>query len=63
MEEMNRHEFNSAKTTVDTTDEFVDDGTEILVFFDILTRRDGDLDKDYLADPFGMFCEEDFKSV
>lgn len=63
MEEMDGHEFDGAKAAVDATDEFVDDGAEILVFFDVLTRGNGDLDKDYFADPFGVFCEENFKGV
>lgn len=60
---MNGHEFNSTKATVNATDKFVDDSAKILIFFDILTRRNSDLDKDYLANPLGMFCEEDFKGV
>lgn len=44
MEEVDGHEFDGTKTTVNTADEFVDDGTEILVFFDVLTRGDSNLD-------------------
>ena len=48
---------------VDSADEFVDDGTQILVLLNILSRRDGDLNQHNLANPFGMFCQEDFKSM
>jgi hypothetical protein len=48
---------------VDSADEFVDNCTEVLVLLYILSRRDGNLNQHNLADPFGVFCQEDFKSV
>ena len=48
---------------VDSANEFVDNCTEVLVLLYILSRRDGNLNQHNLADPFGMLCQEDFKSV
>lgn len=48
---------------VDTSDQFVDDSSEVLVFFHILSAWDGDLHKDDLSNPFRMIGEEDFKGV
>jgi hypothetical protein len=42
--EVNWHEFNGAKLAVDASDELVDDGAEVLVLFDILSRGNCDLD-------------------
>ena len=63
VEEVNGHEFNGAKAAIDATDKFVDDSSQVLVFFDILARGDRDLDEYYFTDPFGVFGEEDFKGV
>jgi hypothetical protein len=48
---------------VDSADEFVDNCTEVLVLLYILSRRDGNLNQHNLANPFGVFCQENFKSV
>jgi hypothetical protein len=61
--EVDRHELDSAELAVDTSDELVDDGAEVLVLFDVLSRRNSDLDEDDLANPFGVLREEDFEGV
>jgi hypothetical protein len=63
MEKMDRHEFNGAESAIDSSDEFVDYGPEILVLFNILAAGDCDLDENDFADPFGMLSEEDFEGV
>jgi hypothetical protein len=60
---VDRHELDCAELAVDASDELVDDSAEVLVLFDVLPRRDGDLDEDDLADPFGVLGEEDFEGV
>ena len=60
---MDGHEFDSAKTTVDATDEFIDGGPEVLVLLDVLPRRHRELYEDDLADPFRMLGEEEFESM
>jgi hypothetical protein len=63
MEEVDRHEFDGSKFAVDSANKFVDNGAKILVFFDILSARNGHLHENYFADPFRVFREEDFESV
>lgn len=45
---VDRHELDSPEATVDFTDKFVHYSAEVLVFFDILTRGNGELDKNDL---------------
>ena len=63
MHEVDGHELDSAELAVDATNKLIDDCTEVLVLLDVLSRRNGDLYKHDLADPFGMLCEEDLESV
>jgi hypothetical protein len=63
MKKMDGHEFNGTKFAVDPADQLVDNGAEILVFFDILSAGNGDLDQNYFTNPFRMFGEEDLESV
>ena len=51
------------KSPVYSTHELVDNLSEVLVFFDISTTGDRNLDKDDLANPFGMVVEENLKGV
>ena len=60
---MNRHELDGAELAVDTSNEFVDNGAEVLVLLDILARGDSDLYKNNFADPFRVLSKEDLKSV
>ena len=48
---------------VDSSDKFVDNGAKVLIFLNILSRRDSNLHQDDFANPFGMLCQEDFKGM
>jgi len=61
--EVDGHELDSAELAVDASYELIDDSTEVLVLLDVLSRRNGDLYKHDLTDPFGMLCEEHLESV
>ena len=63
MHEMNWHELDSAELAVDAPNELIHDSTEILVLFHVLSGWHRDLHQDDFADPFWVFCEEDFESV
>jgi hypothetical protein len=45
---MNGHELDTSELPVDTSYEFIDSRTQILVFFDIASGGNGDLYKDHL---------------
>lgn len=60
---MDGHKLDGAKATINTAHELVDNGPEVLVFFDVLTRRDGNLDEHNASNPLGVLGEEDFESV
>ena len=72
---MNRHEFYAPELTVNTTNEFIHCCAEILVLLNIATRWNCDLNQDYLqwdqstwaswylANPFWMLREENFKGM
>jgi hypothetical protein len=60
---MNRHPIDRSEPPVDPTDQLVDRRTQVLILFDVLTRRDGDLYEDDFTEPFGVFFEEDFHRV
>ena len=46
---MNRNKLNRPESTVDSAHELVDAGSEVLVLFDILSRGNGQLDKNALC--------------
>jgi len=45
---VNRHELDRAEPTVDSTDQLVDTSSQVLVFLDVLSRWDSELDKNDL---------------
>lgn len=49
--------------SVDSSDQLVDDSAEILVFFDVLSGRNGNLDQHNLTDPLRVLGQEDFEGV
>jgi hypothetical protein len=49
--------------SIDPTNQFVDYGSQILVFFDILSTRYSNLHKNDLPNPFWVVTKEDFKSM
>lgn len=49
MHVVNRHEFDTAELAVDTSDEFIDGGTKVLVFFHVSSGRDCYLNQYHLA--------------
>lgn len=61
--EMNRHEVDSAESTVDTSNKLVHRGAKVLVLLDVLSRWYCELCKNDLADPFGMLREEELEGV
>ena len=63
MHEVDWHELDGTKFAVDTPNELVDDSSQILVLFDVLATRYGNLDKDHFAYPLRMLGEENFQSV
>ena len=79
MHEVDRHEldgtYNSqysnkgakpdllTELAVNSANEFVDHGSQVLVLFDILSTRHSDLNQDDLANPLGVLGEENLKSV
>jgi hypothetical protein len=63
VQKVDGHELDGAELAVDTADELVDDGAQVLVLFDVLAGGNSDLDEDDLADPFGVFGEEHFHGV
>ena len=48
MHKMDGHKFDSPKPPIDPSDKFVDSSTQVLVLFDILSGRDGELNEDHL---------------
>jgi hypothetical protein len=60
---VDRHELDGAEFSVDAPNELVDNGAEVLVLLDVLSRRDCDLDQHDFADPLGVFGEEDLERV
>ena len=63
MHEVDGHELDRSKTSVDAPNELVDCRAQVLVFLDILARGYGKLRKDNLADPFRMLCQEELERV
>ena len=61
--EMNGHEFDRSELTVDTSDELFRHASQVLVLFDVLSRRNGELDEDDLADPFRVLVQESLERV
>jgi hypothetical protein len=49
MHVVNGHEFDGTESSVDLSDEFVDYRSEVLVLFDILPGRNGELYEDDLG--------------
>ena len=45
MHVVNGHEFDSAESSIDSSDELVDASPEVLILLHILSRRDGQLDE------------------
>lgn len=60
---MDGHEFDSAETAINSADQLIDYGPEILIFFHVLSAGNCDLDEDDFTDPLGMFGKEDFECV
>jgi hypothetical protein len=48
---------------VDSSDKLVDDSTKVLILFDILSARHGNLNQDDFANPLRVVGQEDFQSV
>ena len=48
---------------VDATDQFVNDGAQVLVLLHVLTARYGNLNEHNLANPLRVLSEEDFQSM
>lgn len=63
VEEVDGYKFDGVKVIINMVYEFVDNGLEVLVFFDVLMWRDGNLDEYNVFNLFGVFGEEDFESV
>ena len=63
MEEVNGHELNRAKSSIDSANQLVDHSTQVLVLFHILPRGNSDLNQNNLADPLGVLRQEHFKGV
>jgi hypothetical protein len=57
------HELDSSETSIDTTDELVDSGAQVLVLLDILSGGYSKLRKNDLPDPFWVLGEEEFERV
>src|SRR5271170_7851177 len=51
------------KLSVDPPYQFVHHGSEVLIFFDILSARNCHLDQHNFSNPFRMVSQEDFESV
>jgi hypothetical protein len=49
MHVVNGHEFDGTESSVDLSDEFVDYRSEVLVLFDVLPGRNGELHEDDLG--------------
>ena len=63
MHKVNRHKLDRAEASIDATDEFVDCGAQILVLFDVLTRRHSELCKDDFSNPLWVLGEEELESM
>jgi hypothetical protein len=61
--EMDRHEFDGSKLSVDSSDELFGHAPQVLVFFDVLPRGNGELDEDDLADPLGVLVQKGLERV
>src|SRR5271163_1100038 len=51
------------KLSVDPSYQFVHHGSEVLIFFDVLSARNRHLDQHNFSNPFRMVSQEDFESV
>ena len=60
---MNGNELYSTVLTIDTAYQFIDSASQLLIFLDIFTRRNGKLHKHDLSDPFRMLTKEYFHSM
>ena len=74
---VDRHELDGSESSVDSTDQLVDTGTQVLVLFDVLSGWDGELNQydlnvstisvvwliTHLADPFWVLSQEDLERV
>ena len=63
MHKVYRHELDSPKTSIDTTDKLVDSCAQILVLLYVLSGGDSKLRKDDLPDPLWVLGEEELECV
>ena len=77
--EVDRHKLHRPKAAIDASNQFVDGRTQVLIFLDVLTGRNGELDQHHLpetlvssrsgyknahlSDPFWVLCEEKLERV
>ena len=58
-----RTEYGLTEFAIDSAHKLVDNSSEILIFFDVFTTGDSNLDQDNFPNPFRMLCEEDFQGM
>src|SRR5689334_22467105 len=63
MQEVYWRKFYRTVHAVNSTDELVDAGPEVLIFLDILARWHGDLNKYNFASPLGMLPTQVFQDT
>ena len=63
MHEVDGHEIHGTEATIDTTHELVDGSAQILVFFNVLSRRDGKLCQDDLREAPPEHLEQSYERV
>ncbi len=52
--EVDRHELDCPESTVDPSDELIDECSKVLVFFNVLSRRNGKLYEDDLLEDYEL---------
>lgn len=60
---MDRHKLDGAELSVDAADQLVDYCAKVLVFLDILARRNGNLDENDLANPLRVLSKKNLESM